>query len=142
MSMIMCDACKNKIASEGIQFKKMEAGEFEVKYFCCPHCGKEYFVSCTDEEQRMRNLKLLQMRRKKTLGIQKKFKKSTLDKYDRQAKKIAKKNRTHNIFLRRVGKRLLAGDDIETILDDIGGEEIHDQTRRDKVPETLSPDRR
>lgn len=142
MSTIMCDACKNKIASEGIQFKKMEDGEFEVKYFSCPHCGSEYFISCTDEEQRMRNLKLLQMRRKKTLGIQKKFKKSTLDKYDRQAKKIAKKNRTHNIFLRRVGKRLLAGDDIETILDDIGGEEIHDQTRRDKVPETLSPDRR
>lgn len=141
MSLVICDACRNKIASEGIVIKKMEVGEFEVRYFSCPHCGKEYFVSCTDEEQRIRNLKFSQLRRRKALGIKKKFKKSTLDKYDRQAKWLAKKNRVHNIFLREVGKQLLAGDDIETVLDDILGDVIYDEEGCNKVSEALQVDR-
>lgn len=52
MPMIQCDACGAMLDPKGIQVRKRDQEEIEVKYFRCRRCGKEYIIMVTDGKLR------------------------------------------------------------------------------------------
>lgn len=110
--MMACDSCGKRVAVKGIRVREFQAGEYQVCFFSCPHCGHKFLASATDEEQRDRLAHIRQARRKVQIAVKKHYRKQTISKLRQEMLRLTDEARARNGFLSQVGNRLLAGEEL------------------------------
>lgn len=114
--LVICNGCQKPISMLGAKAAKLMTGDYTVEYFSCPHCGRKYAFRTTDTEQRQLMKKHAEIIQKRKLGIAKKFKQKTLNKYYKEQKKVYKKLQERSQALMQIGRALVAGGELEDIL--------------------------
>lgn len=106
-SAFLCDSCEKRIPARGVQMKMKEQGEYRVSYFTCPHCGKVYQITTTDQKQRELLEEQTQIRRKLTTAVGLGFRGETVKKYRKQLQKKGKELEKRAADLKVIGEEIL-----------------------------------
>lgn len=117
-SVILCDSCGQKISVAGIHPETMERGEYQVHYFCCVHCGKEYQITTTDDFQREEIERRRRLGARIRLAYGRKLRQETVDAWHREYDKLGKALNRRASWLRAIGEEILSGKEITTRKDD------------------------
>lgn len=133
-----CNGCGKPISMLGVKTAKLMAGDYTVEYFLCPHCGRKYVFRTTDTEQRQLVKKHTAIIQKRKLGIAKKFKLKTLNKYYKEQKKVYKKLQERSQALMQIGRVLLEGEALANIQLEIGEERLDDTETGNTTLKTVS----
>lgn len=110
--MMACDFCGKRVAVKGIKIRQLQADEYQVSFFSCPHCGHRFLALATDERQRELLAEQKRARGKVQIAIKRRYRKQTIGKYRRELLRVTDEARERNRFLSAVGSRLLAGDEL------------------------------
>ncbi|MDO5784709.1 MAG: hypothetical protein Q4P20_06570 [Eubacteriales bacterium] len=115
-NMILCDNCKRSIAIGGLMIQSFRAGEYEISFFQCPHCGTKYQINTTDNEQRELLRQQRVQRDKIRAGRAKNFKMKTLRRYAKAAEKAKRQAEQRAGDLNQIGAALLEGKPLDAIM--------------------------
>ena len=117
-AVVFCDNCGKRISVAGIHPKTMERGEYQVDFFRCVHCGKEYQISTTDDFQRKKIERRRRLGARIRLAYGKRFRQETVDAWHREYDKLGKAVTKRAAWLRAIGEEILSGKEITTRKDD------------------------
>lgn len=124
VSVMHCDNCSKMISVAGIKIEELRFGEYQVKYFTCPHCGFRFHVSTFDDLQREVSAEQKKLVKRIDLGMKNHFQKRTIESYRHRMLNLTDKSRERQtIFLAPLGKRLLEGEALKDILNDLKGKD-------------------
>lgn len=114
--LVLCDACKRSIGIGGIMIQNLRVGEYEVSFFCCPHCGRKYLINTTDTEQRRLIGEQRVQRDKIRAGRAKSFKMKTIRRYMKAAEKAKRQAEQRAGDLNQIGAALIEGKSLDDIM--------------------------
>lgn len=106
-SAFLCNQCGKRIPSKGVRMNMEEQGEYQVSYFSCPHCGRVYQITTTDQKQREMLEGQKQIRRKLETAGRFEFRRETVKKYRKQLQKLGKDLEKRAVSLKAIGERIL-----------------------------------
>lgn len=113
---VLCDRCKRSIGIGGIMVQNLRAGEYEVSFFCCPHCGQKYLINTTDLEQRQLFREQRKQRENIRAGRAKNFKMKVLQRYAKTAEKAKCRAKQRSADLNQIGAALIEGKSLDDIM--------------------------
>lgn len=117
-SVILCDNCGQRISTMGIRPEMKERGEYQVSFFTCVHCGKEYQITTTDEYQRAEINRRRRLAARIRLAYGRKFRQETVNQWHRDYDNLGKALNRRASWLRAIGEEILSGKEITTRKDD------------------------
>lgn len=106
--MMKCDNCGKLLSMKGIKVRVLQDGQYEIRYFACPHCGFQYFCGCLDDRQR----ELLEEQKKILTKIrvgQKSFRSKTLENYQKLLAQMIDEAKKRSDRLQEIGELILSG---------------------------------
>ena len=106
-SAFLCDSCGKRIPTKGVRMNMEEQGEYQVSYFTCPHCGRVYQITTTDQKQREMLEEQKQIQRKLTTAAKMNFRRETVRKYKKQLQKLGKNLEKRAVSLKAIGEGIL-----------------------------------
>lgn len=106
-SAFLCDSCGKRIPAKGVRMNMEEQGEYQVSYFTCPHCGRVYQITTTDQKQREMLEEQKKIRRKLTTAVGMNFRRETVRKYKKQLQKLGKDLEKRAVSLKVIGEGIL-----------------------------------
>lgn len=106
-SAFLCDSCGKRIPTKGVRMNMEEQGEYQVSYFTCPHCGRVYQITTTDQKQREMLEEQKQIQRKLTTAAEMNFRRETVRKYKKQLQKLGKNLEKRAVSLKAIGEGIL-----------------------------------
>lgn len=124
-----CDFCRRPIAIAGIKIKEEQFGEYQVKFFSCPHCGHRFNSGTFDNKQRELIKEQQKNKSLMVIGRKKKWRAGKIEEHRRKMLEATDTARERNKFLAPIGDRLLNGEPLEAILHELetrdgGGENV------------------
>lgn len=106
-----CNACGKPIAIKGVITGKVTAGELEVSFFRCPHCGRRYNTGTTDPMQRELMAEYKNLIERLKVATAKKFRQKEIEKMARRSRRLMENMRARLPELSAAGDRILSGED-------------------------------
>lgn len=104
---IDCDVCGTQFVMDDSRIASIKEGELEVQYFSCPACGARYHVFTSNPEMR----RLIEQRKQAQLKIRaafaKKFRKKTIQEYERALEQIKQQQQKLMPELKAAGEKIL-----------------------------------
>jgi acetyl-CoA carboxylase beta subunit len=104
---IDCNKCGYSFDLEDARCGTIEKGDLLVQYFCCPNCRKKYHAFTSDARMRA----LVEQRKAVQLKIRaaftKKFRKKTIQEYERELDRIKQQQKKLLPGLKAAGEKIL-----------------------------------
>lgn len=107
---VMCDRCGKNFVVEKSCCCAIESGDLSVQYFSCPFCGTKYQILTTDTKMRelIEKRKVAQMKLK--AAFVNKFRKKTIEEYERELAKLKAEQEHLLPDLKKRGEDILRGE--------------------------------
>lgn len=113
-SVILCDNCGQRISTMGIRPEMKERGEYQVHFFSCVHCGREYQITTTDDFQRRGIERRRRLGARIRLAYGKRLRQETVNAWHKDYEELGKALNRRASWLRAIGEEILSGKEITT----------------------------
>lgn len=106
-AVVKCNRCGGRISVKGIRPETVERGEYQVSFFSCVHCGKDYQITTTDKLQRQLITECQRIPEKIRVAKERHFRPETIRQYERRRDGLVKKIQARVEDLRKIGEQIL-----------------------------------